>query len=309
MPGQAAIIDVITAAFVGAIQAGMSALSSYSLPLLGAFALIAFYVQLGPVLASGAGSAGDAVAGVLLVTIKIGIFYWLMVNLVALVDASFLTFLQWGVTPAGGRISAQTFQNPSIVLDLGFRIGAPIRDYTDRFVHWLAVWNWPVLLAYSLAYYAIVIGFMFIALHLMMTIIEFYLSAMVATVLIPFGVLQPTAFFTEFSIGWVTGGLIRVLLTAGLVGIALPLFDLVVFNKTAGGDPTFYSAMVCGLTSVIFAILCWVIPARAAVIAGRGVSLALHGGTVVSGIASGARGILTMSGAVQGTSRFLRGGK
>ncbi len=302
----AGILDTITNAFVGAIQAGMGALSASSLPLLGVFALIAFYVTLGPVLASGGAMAGDALAALLLSAVKIGIFYWLLVNLVALVDALLLTFLQWGVAPAGGAVSVDTFRNPSRIIDTGFRIAAPIRDFTDSYVQWAAVWKWHTLVAYSLAYYAIVLGFTFIALHLMMTIIEFYLAAMVGTVLIPFGVLQPTAFFTEFSIGWITGGLIRVLLTAAVVGIALPLFELVIFHKTAGGDPTFYSAMICGIASVIFAMLSWVIPQRAAVIAGRGVSLALSASTLTSGVASGARGLLTLSSVIRGASSLVR---
>src|SRR5438552_6507109 len=117
----------------------------------------------------------------------------------------------------------------------------------------------------------------------MMTIIGCYLSVLVSAVLVPWGVLQPTAFFTEFAIGWMTGGLVRILVTAAVVGTAVPLFDLVSFRTTGGGDPTFYSAIVTGLTSAVFGILSWVIPGRAAAIAGRGVSLALHGGTVMAG--------------------------
>ena len=70
----------------------------------------------------------------------------------------------------------------------------------------------------------------------MMTIIEYNLAVLVGTVLIPWGVLQPTAFFTEFSIGWLTGGLVRILVTAAIVGTAIPLFDLVQFRTTGGGD-------------------------------------------------------------------------
>jgi type IV secretory pathway TrbL component len=125
-------------------------------------------------------------------------------------------------------------------------------------------------------------------------------------VLIPWGVLQPTAFFTEFSIGWLTGGLVRILVTAGIIGIALPLFDLVRFQTTGGGDPTFYSAIVCALTSIIFALLSWVIPGRAAAIAGRGVSLALHAGTLVAGAAGGGRAILAAREAIRGASRMLK---
>ena len=55
----------------------------------------------------------------------------------------------------------------------------------------------------------------------MVTQIEYHLSVMVGAVLIPFGMFGPTAFLTEFCIGWITGGLLRVLVTAVLVGIGL----------------------------------------------------------------------------------------
>src|SRR4051794_8500104 len=99
------ILDTITAAFVGALQTGIGALNQYSLALLGAFALIALYVQLGPLLASGGMGVGDALAAVLLTAIKMGIFYWLLVNLAPLATAAFLTFAQWGVAPTGGAFS------------------------------------------------------------------------------------------------------------------------------------------------------------------------------------------------------------
>jgi len=297
---------VITAALVNALHAGQSTLASYSLPLLGVFCAFAFYVEFAPLLASGGGGAGDAAASLLLTVVKFGVFYWILVNLAGMAEAAFLTFLQWGIAPAGGGLSAQTFLSPSTVLDVGFRLGKPLRTFTDSWVGWAGVWNWPMLIAFSLAFYAIVLSFMFIALHLMMTIIEYNMAVLVATVLIPWGVLQPTAFFTEFSLGWLTGGLVRILVTAGMVGIAIPLFDLVQFTTTGGNDPTFYSALVCGLTSGIFAILSWVVPGRAALIAGRGVSLALHGGTILAGAAGAGRGVLMVTSIIRGVSSLVK---
>ena len=40
----ASVLDTITGAFVGALQAGSGALQAYSLPLLGVFAVLAFYL-------------------------------------------------------------------------------------------------------------------------------------------------------------------------------------------------------------------------------------------------------------------------
>ncbi len=299
------ILDTITAAFVGALQAGTAALAAFSLPLLGVFAIMAFYVQVGPLVASGGVQVGDAVASLLLTAVKTGVFYWLLVNLSPLADAAFQTFLQWGVAPSGG-VSGAIFLAPSKVLDVGFVLATPIRDYTDRLIHWAAVWNWPTLLTYTLTYYLILLSFGFIALHLMMTIIEYHLAVLAGAVLIPWGVLQPTAFFAEFSLGWLTGGLVRVLVTGAIVGIAVPLFSLVKVATTSGSDPTFYSALVVAITSGIFAILSWVIPGRAAAIAGRGVSLALHGGTIVAGAAGGLRGVLAVTSAVRGISSLMR---
>ncbi len=301
----ATILDTITTAFVGALQAGSSALQAYSLPLLGAFALIAFYLHLGPLVASGA-VLGEALGSVLLTVLKIGVFYWLLVNLSPLATAAFLTFFQWGLAPTGGGLSQASFLHPSTLIDLGFRAALPLQQLMGKFTGWASLWNFYLLAFYMVAYWGIVIAFAFVALHLMVTIIEYHMAVMVGAVLIPWGVLQPTAFFTEFSIGWLTGGLVRILVTAGIVGIAVPLFDLVTLHTTGGGDPTLYSAIVVALTSGVFAILSWVIPGRAAAIAGRGVSLALHGGTLLAGAASGARGVLVVNAAARAATSLLR---
>ena len=232
----ATILDTITTAFVGALQAGSSALQAYSLPLLGAFALIAFYLHLGPLVASGA-VLGEALGSVLLTVLKIGVFYWLLVNLSPLATAAFRTFFQWGLAPTGGGLSQASFLHPSTLIDLGFRAALPLQQLMGKFTGWASLWNFYLLAFYMVAYWGIVIAFAFVALHLMVTIIEYHMAVMVGAVLIPWGVLQPTAFFTEFSIGWLTGGLVRILVTAGIVGIAVPLFDLVTLHTTGGGDP------------------------------------------------------------------------
>jgi hypothetical protein len=115
-----------------------------------------------------------------------------------------------------------------------------------------------------------------------------------------------TAFFTEFSIGWITGGLVRVLVTTAMVGIAQPLFSSLATPLTAGGDPTLYGGLMTALVSLIFAILSWVIPGRAAHIAGRGVSLALTASTVVSSAAGAGRGALVLTSAIRGVSHMMR---
>src|SRR6266851_663680 len=95
----AGILDTITAAFVGALQTGQGALNQYWLPLLLVFSTIAFYLQFGPLVASGSAGAGEAVASTVLFSLKIAVFYWLLKNLADLANAAFLTFLQWVIAP------------------------------------------------------------------------------------------------------------------------------------------------------------------------------------------------------------------
>jgi type IV secretion system protein TrbL len=188
---------------------------------------------------------------------------------------------------------------------LGFAVAGDVYDMGNRLSIWARL-NHPFLLwGYSLAYFLIVLAFAFVALHLMMTLIEYHLAVLAGTVLIPWGVLNPTAFFSEFSLGWLTGGLVRVLVTAGIVGTGRPLFATLTANLSAGGDPTPYSALVIAIASGVFAILTWVVPGRAAAIAGRGVSLAVHAGTVLAGAASPMRAFLFAQAAIRGVSQLL----
>jgi hypothetical protein len=68
---------------------------------------------------------------------------------------------------------------------------------------------------------------------------------------------------------------------------------------------TMTQTVVLVLGSVLFAVLCWVIPARAAGIAGRGVSLALHGGTLMQAAATFQRFAMMGAGIVRGGSHLL----
>ena len=56
------IFDDITRAFLAALESGTLSLGAFSLPLLGAFALIGWYWNFGRALAAGGGQLGDALA-------------------------------------------------------------------------------------------------------------------------------------------------------------------------------------------------------------------------------------------------------
>jgi type IV secretory pathway TrbL component len=302
---EATFLDAVTNAFVGAFQGGLSTLSVYSIPLLGVFSVIAFYTQTWPLLASGSGMAGEALAATLLSMVKFGVFFWILVHLADMTTAALNTFFQWGLAPGGG-LSLATFQQPSTIINLGFATAEPLLNFHASFLQRLVPAYALTLWGYSLAYWVVVVSFFAVALHLVMVVIEFYMAVMFTAVLIPWGVVSVTAFFTEFSIGWVTGGLVRIMTTAAMIGIAQPLFSAMLVKTTPGGDPTFYGAIVLALGSLMYAILSWVVPGRAANIAGRGVSLALTASTVLSSAAGAGRGVLMLQSAIRGVSQMMR---
>ena len=191
--------------------------------------------------------------------VNIGVAYWLLVNLSGMATAAYQTFLQWGLA-AGGSQASGLLLTPSPVVDLGFQIAAPLQDAATRMTGIWGVFNMPQIMLLDLAAAAIVVAFPLVALALMVAQIEYHLSVMVGAVLIPFGIFGPTAFLTEFCIGWITGGLLRVLVTAVLVGIGFPLFSTAVVGTTAGGNPTYYSAMIVALVSFFYAGLAWWVP-------------------------------------------------
>lgn len=309
----AGALDLIVGAFVAALQQGASVLSTYSLGILAFAAIIAWSLSLWEALLGG----GSGLAAAFYTALRIGIFYFISTSLAALSLAAFETFLQWGTAPSGGAFSAATFMSPSSMLDFGFVAARPIQEFLMRFSGMSALWNFPTLVVYMIAFWLVVLAFALIALHLIVTIIEFHIAVMTGAVLIPWGALSHTAFLCEFSIAFITAGLIRILLTAGIMSIGIPLFSTLALTTTPGGDPTLYSAMVFALTAGIFAILAWQIPSRAAGVGGRGMALGLTGGVLLPH--SGVRAAMTAGGAlvgvggqaVRGASRLvgaMRGG-
>jgi type IV secretion system protein TrbL len=232
-------------------------------------------------------------AGAILSMITFGVTMWIITNLPAMTDALYQTFASWG---SGGSISPADLLTPAAIVDQGFQQARPIRDFTDRIVSWLKLWDWDTLLTYALSYYGIVVGFFFIGITMILTIIELKLAVMLGAVLIPTAVWQTSAFLAEAAIGWILGGAVRVFVLAALLGISQPLLARITPNL-AGGDPDFKSAVLCGIVSLLFAIVAWVVPRRAATLVGQG--LALTGAEVVGGAMSGVRAAQMVIGGVQ----------
>jgi hypothetical protein len=301
------LIDQITAAFLGALAAGGANLGVYSLAILSVCAAIAFYKEYAMVVMYGTG-LGDALAG--LVTYCLGVmgYYYLVVNLFPIANAALATAIQWGLAGTGGTpLTVEMINRPSFIMQEGLKAAFPIVDQASWFERvWASIkmLNQPGDLV---AYWFFVLAFLAITAHHMMMLIEYHLAVMCAAVLMPWSLWSATASVGEFSLGWLTGGFIRALVSTAMLGIALPLFTLL--NRPATGFISVYNTVILVGGAFIFAVLAWVIPARAAGIASRGMSLAIHGGTVAAAAMTFARFGMMAQGAsaaaTRATSRMI----
>jgi type IV secretion system protein TrbL len=272
------VFDIIVSIFDGALRSGFATLMAYAIPLLGALAVIKFYVTMAPVIASGAG-LGDALGACLWTMIVIGIYLYLLVNLEALIDAALNTFITWGLAPAQGTFSLGDFLLPSRLIRAAWTASTPIREFIQNMGYGKAApWNWPTLFIFLLSFLGIFAGFALLAVEVMIALIEFRYAAMLSAVLVPWGVLTQTAFFAELSVAWVVGGLVRMLIMAGLMGITISLFD--VAKLVPGQDPGISEALIMAVMALVFGGLSLVIPKRASTVGARGMALALGAGDV-----------------------------
>jgi type IV secretion system protein TrbL len=207
----------------------------------------------------------------------------------------------------GGHFTYDDFLNPGTIIVNGFKAAYPIKKWLDAFVGVtlpLYFVDWCLMLG---AYWVTVFSFGFLAVHVLMAIIEMNMAIATGGVLIPWGVLTQTAFLGELSLSWLAAGLVRVLVTAFLMGIAVPLFELLALPvpSLAGPDPSVFQSVSLAIAAAMFAVLAWVVPSRAAGIGGRGMALALGGEHFVTGGLMGFRQVQSLvGGAIRGVSRL-----
>jgi type IV secretory pathway TrbL component len=303
------LIDQITAGFLGALRAGGSNLAVYSIPILSLAFLIGYAREFGPKLMLHHGSVADAIAGPLLFMIVAGLYYFVLINLFWLGQQVLTLAFHWGLSVSGQALSVDILEKPSFIMTIGMQAAAPIAAFSNWWDTMASVVKLSTSPMHSLSFAAILAGFLAVMLHHVMMLIEFHLAVLLGAVLIPWGLWSATQSLAEFSVGWLQGGAVRALVSTTMLGIALPLFPLL--QQTSGGSGwdlkiwVVPEALGLAVGAVLFAVLCWQIPKRAAMIAGRGVALGLHGGELMSIATGPARFALMGQGVVRGFSHLL----
>jgi type IV secretory pathway TrbL component len=303
------LLNRVTSGFAIALDGAYAALTLYSVGLLAILATLYFFYAMSQGLV-GYATLNEALGSLFWVVCKIGVFYWLLRNLYDLMwNGAFRTFAQWGLEASGGGFRYEDFLGPGTIVMNGFKAAYPMKVFADQFIGPMLPLYLVDISVAMLAYWVTVFSFGAIALAVMAALIEMKMAIATSGVLIPWAILTQTAFLGELSIANLAAGLVRILVTALIMGIAIPLFTLLaVPNPQSGVDPSVFRMVSLAVTALIFAILAWVIPNRAAAIGGRGMALAVTGADLAQGssvMTGGVRSAWALTGgAIHGVSRL-----
>jgi P-type conjugative transfer protein TrbL len=302
------LINLLAGTYLQALEAGAHALAVYALPILSIAALVQFHREWWPVVLSGGSHLGEALGHFIFLLVTVGFYLWLILNLWEIGQAAFDTFATWGMLGGGNGLSSEQLRNPGFLMDMGLKVAFPMAEQASWFQKaWQAV-NMAFAPSEWLMVVAIILAFLAIAVHHLFLLVEFYLALMCGHVLIGWGIWRCTAHFAEFSLGWITGSLIRALVSCTMIGISIPLFEQLRAPVVSGGIfdvMTYIQTATPVVGSIIFAVLAWMLPARAARMAG-GATLGLTGSTIASAAMTTTRFVQMSAGAVRGTSQMLR---
>ena len=299
------LIDKVVGSFLSAIHTGTLAIAPFGIGALGILAFIAYGTRQWPLVMSSGAGLGDVLASFLLLILGLGITLWIVTKIIPMGDALFQAAITMGLTAAGSPVTANQLRSPSFLLSMHKIVTKPLETFILNHTGWAAMWNAPTMLSFWLAELAIYITFVGIALHVALIQIEFYLAILAASVILPCLVMTSSTFLGEWVVGWVLGCTTRVFLISAIAAIGVPLFQSLSLAPAAGAsaDPTWVEALGVVAGSVLFGILAWFIPGRAANLVGSG--LGLSGSLIASAAASSARGLLLLQNLSQQAQRVV----
>ena len=296
------LIDNVISGFLSALQAGTANVAPYGIGLLGVLAVIAYGTRQWPLVMSSGAGMGDALAGFLLLVLGLAITLWIVTMIIPMGDALYQAALTIGLAATGSGVSAEQLRSPSFLLAMHKVVTKPLETFIVNHTGWAVMWNGPTVFLFWLAELAIFITFVGVALQSGLIQIEFNLAILMASVLLPCVVITASTFLGEWVVGWVLGCTTRVLLISAVAAVGVPLFQALAVVPVSGADPTWVEALGVVAGSVLFGVLAWVIPGRAANIVGSQLGLS---GAVVAGAAAGsARALLLVQSLVQSAQRI-----
>lgn len=238
-------------------------------------------------------------------TLVIGLFTYFVLNWPSLINAVLSGFVFTGQVAGsgGGGGSLLSLTNPSAIISQGFTAISPISAAIAA-LPWYSVGD-LFLLGWAMIF--TLIAFFIIGIQCFITYLEFYIVAVLALILVPFGVFKHTAFLAEKSLGIIISHGVKLMVLAFIISAASPVLASISTVLPAAGTVTIAQAYSILLASMAIAFLAWHAPALAGGMMSGGPSL--NAGTAVgTAVSAGIGAGLGFAGARAAAGSIASGG-
>ncbi|TPK95317.1 MULTISPECIES: P-type conjugative transfer protein TrbL [unclassified Mesorhizobium] len=181
------------------------------------------------------GGDGDVLQRLVRKTIYIGFFAFVIGNFNRLAGIVFESFSGLGLKAGGSSLSGSALLQPGRVAQVGIDAGNPILNAAGELMGYVSFFeNFVQIVVLMTAWAIVLIAFFILAVQIFVTLIEFKLTTLAGFVLIPFALLNKTAFLAEKVLGNIVASGVKILMLAVIVGIGSGLFNQ--FTAGFGGN-------------------------------------------------------------------------
>jgi len=278
------IIATLYNSFAEVLTSGFGRMLPIALSLLGKLAVLELIL-----VATWAWWSDDNVVAALLVKLLwITAFVFLVTQWPKLTRIVMSSFITAGLRAGGGALTVDDMSNPSKLASFGLEVTAVLWQRLSNQSGFKAVMSLPMLFVDGWVAILIVLAYFVLAIQVFICHIEFYIVAVLAMVLVPFGVFRHTSFIGEKGIGTVVAFGIKMMVLAALLNSMQPVMETIRL-KSATGLFHVNESLSLLMASWALALLAWHAPSVAAgMIAG---APSLTAATVVHGAVAGAAGV------------------
>ena len=258
----------------------------------------------------------DVLARLIRKTLYIGVFAFILSNFNRLAAIIYNSFAGLGLKAGGGTLTQAQLLQPGRLAQIGIDAGKPILDAISGLMGYVSFFdNFLPIIILLIAWLVVVASFIIIAIQLFVSQLEFKLTTLAGFVLVPFGLLNRTAFLAEKVLGNVVSSGVKILVLAVITGIGSTIFGT--FTSGFNTPPTISDALTLILAAMSLLGLSIFGPGIAnGLIAGGpqlGAGAAVGSGLAVAGLGAAAVGVAgagmaAVGGAVGVAAGAARGG-
>ena len=258
----------------------------------------------------------DVLARLIRKTLYIGVFAFILGNFNNLAAIIYNSFAGLGLKAGGGTLTQAQLLQPGRLAQIGIDAGKPILDAISGLMGYVSFFdNFLQIIILLIAWLVVVASFFIIAIQLFVSLLEFKLTTLAGFVLVPFGLLNRTAFLAEKVLGNVVSSGVKILVLAVITGIGSTIFGT--FTGGFNTPPTISDALTLILAAMSILALSIFGPGIAnGLIAGGpqlGAGAAVGSGLAVAGLGAAAvgvagAGIAAVGGAAGVAAGVARGG-